>query len=446
MNARLELSRATSVLDNYPAPEGKVYFPFQKAGIAFALLGESTLFADPPGLGKTIQLIGFMNARKIRKALITCPASLVGNWKKELQSWLVVPLKIEIFNPKKFRTLKDFASVDVLIFSYGYASNLSACAVVAKFFKFELIGMDEIHYLKEPKSKRTKHLLAPKGLASLAKYKHGLSGTPIVNRPIEIFPTIRALAPEAIGNKNYFEYGLRYCAGFKGQWGWDFSGASNLKELGEKLRSSVMVRRNKIDVLKDLPEKLPPNIVYLSQDRETARLVKRMSVFDPSDVIKGGVSAKFEELSEMRRELGVSKLPAAIEYIRTQLESGHDKIILFAHHKEVVAGLVAAFSDMNPAVIVGETPSERRQGEVNKFQTDKTSRLFIGSLGAASVGHTLTAASYVIFVEASWVSGENEQATDRAHRIGQRECVQSDYLVFENSLDVLILRDRKSVV
>lgn len=437
MNLRLELSRAESVPEIYPAPAGKEYFPFQNAGIKFALLGNHTLFGDPPGVGKTIQALGFMNARKIPTALIVCPASLVGNWKKEIESWALAPLKIEIYKPKRF---KKSNRTDVLIFSYGYASNLAAIADVVKNFDYEFCVLDEVHMLKEPKSKRTKYVLAKNGLAKKAKYVHALSGTPIVNRPIEIYPIIKALCPEAINNMSYFEFGLRYCAGFKSEWGWDFSGASNLKELGHKLRAHFMIRRPKEQILKQLPEKLPPNLVYLNQDRETASLVKRMAVFDEDVAIRGGVKAEFTELSEMRKELGIAKASAAVDYIRTQLESGHEKIIVFAHHKEVVAELVKGLAEFKPSVIVGDTPKEKRQAQVDQFQTDKESRVFVGSIGAAGVGHTLTAASYVIFVEFSWVPGENEQATDRAHRIGQLECVQTDYLVHERSLDERVLR------
>lgn len=430
---RFGLSRSLETVINLSVPEGKAYLPFQEAGIEFALLGRNTLFADPPGLGKTIQTIGYMNEKGIERALVVCPASLVYNWKKEIESWHLGKPRVEVFNPKKFRK----GAADVLVFSYGHASLINNVRTVLDDFNYEHIAIDESHYLKEPKSKRTKHVLAKNGLIAKASSVHALSGTPIVNRPIELYPVIKAICPEAIDGMDYFTYGLRFCGGFKGDWGWDFSGASNLKELGTRLRASVMIRRDKRLAIGGT--KLPPNVVFLAQSKSAGELVKRMAPFDEKLVVSN-ITASFEELSELRRELGIEKIAPAAEYIQTQLESGHEKIVLFAHHKEVIRGLKEKLAQFGVAVVVGDTTKPQRQAAVDRFQRDPNCRLILGSLGALSVGHTLTAASYVIFVEFSWVPGENEQATDRVDRIGQTEFVQSDFLTFEDSLDERVLK------
>lgn len=435
MASLYEMSLATQSNIEIPAPPGKQYLPYQKAGIEYALKVKHTLFADPPGLGKTIEAIGFKNAKGIKRALVICPASLRKNWEREILGWDVSSPKVEIYSPGKF---KKENRTDVLIFSYGHAPNLAAVADVVKNFEYDLCIIDEIHQLKEPKAKRTKYILAKNGLAGKAKHIIALSGTPMVNRPIELFTIIKTLGHKAINEMSFHIYGIRFCGGFESEWGWSYEGATDMKELGRRLRSHFMVRRQKADVLKDLPEKFPSNIVFLDKAPGTANLIKRMLAFDVDTVIKGAEKAEFTELSNLRLELGLAKIKPAVEYIKTQLESGHEKIVLFAHHREVVAGLYGELKAYNPVFLVGGMKDP--QASVDTFQNDKRCRLFIATIGAGGVGHTLTAASYVILVEPSYVPGDNEQAIDRCHRIGQTEAVQSDYLVFENSLDLRVLQ------
>ncbi len=435
--ARLILSKAETTNFLVPAPQGLDYFPYQRAGVEFATLTTNTLFADPPGVGKTIQAIGFMNVKKIETALILCPASVVGSWKREIEKWHLGKPRVEIFHPKSFDARRP---PDILIFSYAFASMLGAVKQVLG-LRYQYLVLDECHFLKEPKAKRTKHVLAKNGLVGNAEFVHALSGTPIVNRPIEIYPVIKSLCPQAIDNMNYFEYGLNFCKGFKSQWGWDFSGASNLKVLGLRLRSHFMIRRPKESILSQLPQKFEPNVIYLApDDKETKELVMRMASWDEASAIRKTVSPEFTELSEMRRELGERKVSRAVAYIATQLDSGHEKIVVFAHHKKVIQGLADGLERFGVVSLTGDTPGTERESLIHKFQNNKGIRVFIGSVTAAGVGITLTAASYGIFVEFSWVPGENEQAEDRMHRIGQKECVMIDYLVHEKSLDERILK------
>lgn len=433
-NFKLELSRALSHDIEIPSPKGKVYFPYQKAGIYYSVLSKNTFFGDPPGVGKTIQSIGFMNYEGIKKVLIICPSSVVYNWERELKAWHVGNPTIEIFNSKTFT-----GKSDILIVGYGYLSRLEPVKQILKKFSYKLCVIDEIHFLKNTKAKRTKFVLAKNGLMSKAARVHGLSGTPMVNRPIELYPAIKALCPKAIDDMSFFEFALKYCDAFKNGFGWDFNGASNLPELGKRLRAHCMVRRPKDKILKELPPKFE-NLVYIEADSKAKKLISKMKKYDENTVVKSGFTVKFDELSELRRLLGEAKIESIIEYVRTQFESGHEKIILFAHHKKVIEELKKGLAEYNPVVISGEVASLPRQTAVDKFQTDPATRLFIGSITSAGIGITLTASSYVIFGEFSWVPGENEQARDRAHRIGAKDCVLVDYLVFADSLDERILK------
>ena len=146
-----------------------------------------------------------------------------------------------------------------------------------------------------------------------------------------------------------------------------------------------------------------------------------------------------KNLATQRRELALCKLPQSLEQINELLESV-DKMVVFAWHTEVINELEKQLAIYNPALISGKTRQETRQAQVDKFQNDKTCRVFIGNILAAGVGITLTAASHVDFVETSWVPGEVFQAVDRCHRIGQKNSVNARFHVVENSIDEAVIR------
>jgi SWI/SNF-related matrix-associated actin-dependent regulator 1 of chromatin subfamily A len=143
----------------------------------------------------------------------------------------------------------------------------------------------------------------------------------------------------------------------------------------------------------------------------------------------------------MRRLTGIAKVPMVIEHIDKILhEDIYKKIILFAHHQEVITELFDNLGEYGPAVIRGESSENMRTAAVERFQNNPYCRLFIGSIGAASVGLTLTASSHVVFAEPSWSPKDMAQAEDRAHRIGQKESVLVEILVFDESLDANIMK------
>jgi SWI/SNF-related matrix-associated actin-dependent regulator 1 of chromatin subfamily A len=462
------LSRATDADINAPCPEGLSYLGYQRAGIAFGFERDATLIADEMGLGKTIQLIGIINCLPdAKKILIICPASLKLNWKRELEKWLVKPRPIFVADSQMFPDMEGIVIInyDVL---HKHEELLHSLA-------FDLMGVDEAHYLKNKKARRAKMVLgfkpskkeADKGAVVIpgitAKKRVFLTGTPIANKPAELFPLLSYLDPWTWDN--FFRYGIRYCAGHQGSHGWDFSGASNLGELQEKLRSTIMVRRLKKDVLTELPPKRR-QVIELPADKETAGAIRReMEAFQGRDDemdqlqaavelakvsdnqddyrkavadLQKGMGAALGEISALRRETAVSKIPMVIAHLQEALEES-DKVIVFAHHKEVVAAIAAEFGSA-AVKLVGDTAMVDRQEAVDRFQKDPTCKLFVGSLMAAGVGITLTASSHVVFAELDWVPGNVSQAEDRAHRIGQKESVLIQHLVLEGSLDAIMAK------
>lgn len=418
-----EMSKATETTFTCPAPEGRSYLPFQLAGIEYALKVKNVLIGDEPGLGKTVQAIGICNALKASNILIVCPAKLRTVWEQHVEDWLTFGGFVEIV-------------------SYNYLANPENVKKLMAKGPFQVGIFDEVHYLKNQQAKRTKYTLAKNGLISKIEKAVCLSGTPIQNRPIELYPIAKALSPDTIGNMDKFGFGMRYCEGWKTPWGsWDFSGASHLQELGMRFRSTFMVRRTKDKVLKDLPEKFV-NLVHVeSKDGKLA--LSRLEALDVETAIKGGAKIDSEtHVSTLREEVGVAKVDFATEYICEQLEGGHKKIVVFAHHKKVIQGLADNFNakGIRFVCIKGGMTDEQSRAAVESFQKDGETQIFIGSLMASKEGITLTAASYVVFVEFSWAPMDNEQAMDRTHRIGQKNNVMVDFLVHKNSLDERIAK------
>jgi SWI/SNF-related matrix-associated actin-dependent regulator 1 of chromatin subfamily A len=253
----------------------------------------------------------------------------------------------------------------------------------------------------------------------------------------------------------------RYTDAHHNGYGWDFNGAANLPELQQRLRGSFMVRRLKSEVLTELPPKrrqviiLPPNgaseaiaaeMEVFARYRQTIDAAEKAAAAARAAGDKDGYRAAirqlhaahqiaFERMSKVRHDTAVAKIPHVIEHLNDCLEN-EDKVIVFVHHHDIGHALQDAFP--GAAVITGETKPALRDAEARKFQTDPNCHLFIGSIQAAGLGITLTAAQLVVFAELDWVPGNLSQAEDRPHRIGQLGSVLVQHLVFDRSVDSIM--------
>jgi len=251
----------------------------------------------------------------------------------------------------------------------------------------------------------------------------------------------RRVRVEAGQGAGFWPFAKAYC-GAKKEWHghWSFNGATNLDDLQERLRATCMVRRLKADVLTELPPKRRETIVLGSAYTDAAQYL------DALDDAEGAYERAwervkripFDELAKARLEQGVAKVPLAVEHIEEVLR-WESKLVVFAHHVAVLDALEAKLGGVlgcGLARIDGNVPpGAARQRQIDAFQSDASVSVFLGSLGAASEGITLTAASHVVFVERDWVPKTILQAEDRVHRIGQKDSVMVQHLVWEGSLD-----------
>lgn len=481
---RLKSSQATTTDFMPPCPPDRAFFPFQRAAIEYAMQADGCLLGLDMGTGKTAISCGVANQMDAKSVLVVCPASLKINWLRECEMWMTRPNpRISIARGTKIERVRD-GDWPLVIVNYDVIWREPFASAVRK-MTWDLLVLDEAHLIKSgARSKRGVYivggtLVEPTGeivngkqkkkrtpvSPILAHRKLALTGTPIPNRPIEVFPILKYLSPGQWSNWKHFTN--RYCdakPGFGGSL--DVSGASNLEELRDRMRGTVMYRVEKDDVLKDLPpqtrrivELESPKAIRLLLDRERQEwklheeAVQKLrqargSAAGTDDhtefkgagsALQGGITAHFSEMSRIRAELAELKVPVVAEYVSDLIESGAGKVLVGCHHRSMISGLMDALKAHKPVCLYGGMSAEQKQESVDAFQNGDAG-VFVGQLQAAGVGLTLTASSTCVFGEQSWVPADLLQFEARLRRIGQRSCVDVHYLVFEDSLDATMMR------
>lgn len=417
-------------------------YPFQKQGVAFIEAKDGrALIGDEMGLGKTIQALAWLQLHpEKRPAIIVVPASLKLNWEKEAKKWMKNPNVQVLYGEEPNIPLTG----DILIINYDV---LSHWVNELNKIKAQVFIADECHYFKNNQTKRTK---AVKQIAKHIPHVICLSGTPIVNRPIEGYNALKLIDGCTI--PNFWRFAQQYCDAKHNGFGWDFTGATNTDELHELLTNTIMLRRKKEDVLKELPAKMR-SIVPMELSNNQEYWKAQSDFIDWVKQTRGKKAAEkasnAEALSRIEglKQLAVKgKMKQVKSWIQNHLET-NGKLVVFAIHKETINQLMQEFG--NKAVkIDGSVSANDREKAVESFQNNDSIRLFVGNIKAAGVGITLTAASSVAFLELGWSPGEHDQAEDRIHRIGQQaDSINAYYLLadgtIENEIADLIDHKRK---
>lgn len=355
-----------------------------------------------------------------KRALIVSPVISKYPWLREVQRWRPdLAGSVQMIEDRS--TVIDKAKqVHILPYSllaeYGKAKALP---------RPDTLIIDEFRYLKNESAIRSQ---AGYALAGKVDRVLWLDGTPMPNRPVELWPVLKHIG--VFKNKNHFTG--HYCGGFYGPWGYDDSGASNLDELAEKL-APYMFRRTKEDLRGEWAEVMPPLVIELDLPVD-----EREKQFKAEDIIKNPHAIAFEAMSEIRKENGLRKIPLAVEHIKAVLDVER-KVIVFGWHQEVLEEVERQLYDYDPVLVHGGHSAVNRDAKARIFQEQDNCRVFIGNYIAAGSSLTLDAASYVIFVEADWVPGNNDQAIARASGHGQRDPVRVDILTIHQSIDSHIL-------
>ncbi len=406
---------------------------FQVRGVRFIeQCGGRVVVGDDMGLGKTYQAIAWMMLHpEARPAVIVCPASVKYVWQNQLREHAGLRCTV-LAGRKPYHVGRDIRIINYDILHY-WVNQL-------KSQRPRLLILDEAHRAKTRTTQRTK---ACKSLARKCKYVIGMSGTPILSRPVEFFPVLNMVRPKLF--RSFWRYAMQYCdpkRGFRGR-GWDFRGASNLDELRDKL-STVMIRRTKTEVLPDLPRKTRTTIPVDIDNRdeyETARddFIEWVLSRQGKGAAKRALGAVgLVRLGKLKELAAHGKIRTAIQWIEEWMQDNDGKLIVFTIHKEVLHRVAGYFH--RAIVVEGRTSMKDRRTAVERFQKGK-SRLFLGNIKAAGEGLTLHAASTVLFLEVDWVPATHEQAEDRVLRIGQTAShVDVYYMVGKDTVEEAVMK------
>lgn len=409
-------------------------FEHQRVGARKLAGRQRVLLADEPGLGKsrTALLAAMLNDGN-GNIVVICPAIMRTQWYREAEAVGLVPM------------------VDVVVMSYSGAMLKGQDALYAELQSACTIILDEVHALKNMGAKRTQMLLGAASPVRSAPYVYALSGTPLPKGdPAELWPLMASLFPGVAvhyGCRTLKQWQERFCVVqgrmVRGHWVDKTVGVKNAPLLRELLRK-VMLRRTVQDVGLSLPpivwqrEALawgPPMDAQLSTEHEALARAVEGATQAELDLLE-----KDPEVARVRRKLGLFKVPAILDYLRTQLEGSPERLVVFGYHRDVLRVLHDSLEDDGYAVVSvdGSTPQGRRDAAIRAFQSPEKSapRVFLGQIDACKEGITLTAARRVILAEPSWTASTNLQAAHRVARIGQTANVTfAVMLALANTLD-----------
>lgn len=394
--------------------------PYQEDGVRFLTSGFHKMLADDMGLGKTIQVIvAAFNTLHAKQTVIVCPAAVKYHWARQIVKWSKSSQTIFVITNGKAH-IPPHASVIIVNYELLLRDSIYKQLIArGQATGFDVMVCDEAHYLKSLTAKRTKRVLGVSSFMKHAKYKWMLTGTPVLNRPSEIYPILCTLAPEVIAPyTTWADFGKYFCKGEQDQYGaWDMSGSSHIPELTTRMEG-FLLRRKKEDVLDQLPDKV-----------ET---VIELECEEP-------IGLEDAPISTVRRELALAKLPEAIKYIGDMVKKV-GKVVVFAHHRAVIDGLRDGLKDYGPVIVRGGMTAEQKQTSIDSFINEVDTQVFIAQTLAGGIGidGLQEVCQYVVFVELDWSPGIMDQAIDRLRRIGQRKTVFVQYLAVPGSLDTVM--------
>ncbi len=430
----------------------KGLFPHQIEGIAFLLGRRRALLADDMGLGKTRQsVLAMVEAEPDGPYLVICPASIKRNWAREIN--IVLPnAKPAIVGPTPLPST-DFQ--DWVIINYEIlGKNLEQLLA----FDWKGVVFDEAHYLKNYQSQRSRNASKLVKEISDEPVVHALTGTPMTNRPRDLFPLLQILN-HPLG-KSFLSFAKRYCEAYQGDFGLVADGASNIEELTVQLHG-VMLRRTKDEVL-DLPPKvrtwmeveLHPYAVmhynrllgdFLSKFEspeemmglpESLELTSEQRDDFEESIDLTDVGNAMGRVTQVRRAIAFVKCRHTIKFVENALEQG-EKVIIFTSFLNTMQRFQKHFKD-RAVYVSGNVPTHQRQERVDRFQNDENIRIFCANMHIAGVGINLTAARQVVFNDLDWVPANHWQAEDRAYRIGQTGTVNVTYMIASGTVDSFV--------
>lgn len=449
-------------------------YDYQKQAVKFFEINQGkAILGDQPGVGKTLPPITYAAKHKL-KTLVICPASLKLNWRKEVINFSNEKAHVFKYTPSKRSKNKNYSKEESLFHIINYESIQSYIKLEYKHkcggniivpgkgmqkcgleiidlnkkhkkcenckntnsFKsringlvfiedkdgsvldpedYDMIVIDEFHRIKSTKTDWTQ--IIKKAFRDTVDKRILISGTAIKSRPMEFFSGLNFMDPEMWNSSH--DFGVRYCAAYETNFGWDYSGASNLEELFTRI-SPYFLRRLKKDVLSQLPDKTYTEIeieLTPTERKEYDKILKEMKKVISEDGNEEEKEQSYlEKIHKLKQFTGSVKLNRLIsDGIVDDISSNGDKLVVMSDYQVLAENLYKEYKD-KAVIHTGSMNQDDKQLSVERFQEDKKVCLFSGMIGASGVGITLTEASKLIFIGFAWTPGDMMQAEDRIHR------------------------------
>lgn len=431
-----------NVVVDYTKYSNRPPMEHQKESIQKLVENKKYILADDMGLGKTTSTIIAALETGAKKILIICPATLKLNWKREIENYSDRP--IYIAEGKNFSIDHDFVIINYDIIKNFHDPKSKTKTEIQK-ANFDLVIVDEAHYIKNAQAQRTKLI---NDIVKDIDRLWLLTGTPMTSRPIDYYNLLYLVdSPVA---KNWMAYVIRYCSGYQFKVGprkvWNVMGSSNLEELRDRT-SNTILRRLKEDVL-DLPDKIITPIYLRLKSKAYEELMGEYYEWyrnNPNE--SSSLTVQFTKLTKVRQVIANEKISQTIELAENIIEQGK-KVIIFCNFTDSLNQIVSHFGK-TAVKIDGSMSKPERQNSVDQFQENEKIKVFVGNIKAAGVGITLTSAEAVIMNDLSFLPSDHSQAEDRAYRIGQKNNVLVYYPLFENTIEGVIydiLSAKKKVI
>jgi SWI/SNF-related matrix-associated actin-dependent regulator 1 of chromatin subfamily A len=408
-----------------------------------------------PGLGKSPEAIAFCNEIGAKRVLILCPANIRLQWVKVIRRWTTMKYPYTVY-PVVHGRHGIHPTANFTVVSYDLASSPAIWKALAK-GSYDCLILDEGHYLKTVDTRRTRTVFggglnpAAEALFNRADSILALTGTPLPNRPREAYTLARGLCFDAIDfmSEDAFKARFNPSRRITTDEGKVFidERAGRHGELQARLRSNFMCRREKYGPngvgyqlgMMNLPQF---EVIQVEESKEIKRALQAEKMLDIDPEELEGVDAEcLGQVATVRRLMGVAMAPLAAEYVDMLMDGGEEKIVVFAHHIQVLDILCQRLAPWGVLRIDGSTSQARKQKSVDEFVSNPRIQLLVGNMQSMGTGTDgLQAVAHrAVFAEPDWVHGTNQQAVDRLDRGGQKVKVQADFLVAPGSFIERIL-------
>lgn len=454
LQTEVEASWAETSGAHIDCPPDEELWPFQKAGVEYALRKGNCLIGDEPGLGKTAQAVCVANEMRAKRVLVLCPAAIRPQWVKMIRRWTTMPWPYVVY-PINQGSHGVHPTAAWTVVSYDLARTEPIWQALAESF-YDLLILDEGHYLKTVDTRRTRCVFGggdspvAAALSERAAATLALTGTPLPNRPREAYTLARGLCFDAIDWMSEESFKHKFNPSMVVEWEDPVTGQLKRRvderdgrhgELQARMRANFMVRRLEADVKKDMKR---PEYDLIQFDEtgpvKQALQAERLLDIDP-ETFEGVDKSMLGQAATVRRMMGEALAPQVADYIAVVLEGGIDKLVVFGWHHSVLGYLFKRLEKYGPVLIDGDLTAERKDVLKQRFIDEPGVRLCLGNIMSLGLGTDgLQAVAHrCLFAEPDWVHGNNEQAVRRLQRSGQVNQVFADLAVAPNSIAERIL-------